>query len=855
MSMLTLERDGPVHEPDDPRRAAAARRALSRWVVRLAVREWKQRILIVLLITVATAATLFAIAVASATGGTPNAGIYGTAQTLVQLPGNTRDLPGVVAKIEKAYGAASVIYDEPITTGQVGGADLRAQDPNAPYTHVLLALDSGHYPTAAGQVAVTPGLAQLYGLRIGSVWHVPASAGASAGRAFIVTGIVENPSNLLDEFALVPPGQGAGVASPQNVRIFLGVSMDSAAASAAGNVIPGNATVTEPEPQDSVLSAATIVLIVSVLGLAFIGLVATAAFTVMAQRRQRSLGMLASLGATERDVRFVLIVDGLLAGVLGAIIGAALGFGLWFWYYPHLETATAHRTDWLNLPWTAVVIGLLLAVATSVIAAAWPGRAVSKIPVVAAISGRVTAPHVIRRSLRPGLIFLAVGLFVLYFSGGWNGGGGDGYLVIAALLACVIACALLAPFLVDRLARLAWRAPLATRLALRDLARYRSRSGAALAAVSFAVFLATVTIVIASVRFDDALDYVAPNMAANQLILYAPGNDGSQYQPGQFTPAAKLAAARHEADTLAAQLHAPGPLELDLAVTPNVSAPGQPTQNEAGALVSLHGQGSGSQLFVATPALLKAFGISASEVNPAADVLTVRAELPSTGGLALVNGTFLATSPPACPAGLCVLNPVIQEVGKLPAGTSVPNTVITEQAVRALHETVVPVGWLVQAPAALTPVQINAARQSAVALGTSIQTKSGELGLGQISNGATVGGILIALGVLAMTVGLIRSETAGDLRTLTATGAGARTRRALTGVTAGAIALLGAALGAVAAFLASIAWAHSSLTGTFSNVPWSDIGLLVIGMPLIAAAAGWLLGGRAPSAVSRQPLE
>ena len=95
MSMLTLERDRPVREPDDPRRAAAARRALSRWVLRLAVREWKQRILIVLLITVATAATLFAIAVASATPGTPNAGIYGTAQTLVQLPGNTPDLPGV----------------------------------------------------------------------------------------------------------------------------------------------------------------------------------------------------------------------------------------------------------------------------------------------------------------------------------------------------------------------------------------------------------------------------------------------------------------------------------------------------------------------------------------------------------------------------------------------------------------------------------------------------------------------------------------------------------------------------------------------------------------------------------------
>ena len=70
MSMLTLERDRPVREPDDPRRAAAARRVLSRWALRLAIREWKQRILIVLLITVATAATVLGIAVASATPGT-----------------------------------------------------------------------------------------------------------------------------------------------------------------------------------------------------------------------------------------------------------------------------------------------------------------------------------------------------------------------------------------------------------------------------------------------------------------------------------------------------------------------------------------------------------------------------------------------------------------------------------------------------------------------------------------------------------------------------------------------------------------------------------------------------------------
>ena len=859
MSMTMYARDDrPVREPEDPRRAAMARRALTRWALRLALREWKQRILIAVLIAVASAATLLGVAVASATPGTPNAGTYGTAQTLVELPGDTPSLPGVIAKIEKAYGAASVVYDEPITTGQAGGADLRAQDPSAPYTRVLLALGSGHYPAGPGQVAVTSGLAQLYRLHIGSTWHVPAGSGAQAGRAFAVTGIVENPSNLLDEFALVAPGELAGpgqLTSAGQVRVFLGISMDSAAASRAGNVIPKSASVSAPAPQYSVLSPASIVLIVSVIGLAFIGLVATAAFTVMAQRRQRALGMLASLGATETDVRFVLIADGLIGGVVGAGLGAAAALGGWLWYYPHLETATAHRTDPFNLPWAAVVIGLVLAVATSVIAAVWPGRAVSRVPVVAAISGRVEPPQLVRRSLRPALIFLAAGLFVLFASGGWGAGHGGSYLIIIGLLSCEIACALLAPFIVDKLARLAWRAPLASRLALRDLARYRSRSGAALAAVSFAVFIATVTIVAASVRFDDALDYVAPNMAASQLILYAPGNDPTQSQPGQFTPAAKLAAARQEAAALAAQLHGPAPVELDLAVSTNVPQPGQSAQNLYGTLVSLHGRGVGGLPYVATPALLKAFGISPRELNPAADVLTVRAGLPSTGGLALVNGSYLAQSPPGCPAGMCILNPVIQEVTKLPAGTAVPNTVITESAVKELHETAVPVGWLVQAPSALTPVQINAARQAALGLGTTIETKSGQLSLDEISNGATIGGILLALGVLAMTVGLIRSETLRDLRTLTAAGAGARTRRALTGVTAGVIAFLGAVLGAAAGCLATLTWAHADITATFGTVPWSDIGLLVIGMPLIGAAVAWLLGGRQPSAVSRQPLE
>ena len=77
-------------------------------------------------------------------------------------------------------------------------------------------------------------------------------------------------------------------------------------------------------------------------------------------------------------------------------------------------------------------------------------------------------------------------------------------------------------------------------------------------------------------------------------------------------------------------------------------------------------------------------------------------------------------------------------------------------------------------------------------------------------NWATVFGIALALGVLAMSVGLIRSETASELRTLTAAGASSRTRRALTAVTAGGLAFLGALLGTVAAYVGLVGWFRSN---------------------------------------------
>jgi putative ABC transport system permease protein len=157
-------------------------------------------------------------------------------------------------------------------------------------------------------------------------------------------------------------------------------------------------------------------------------------------------------------------------------------------------------------------------------------------------------------------------------------------------------------------------------------------------------------------------------------------------------------------------------------------------------------------------------------------------------------------------------------------------------------------------------VQIHNVQAGAGAAGVvSVETKNDEPTSSEVVNWATLFGILMALCILAMSVGLIRSETAGDLRTLAATGASGYTRRTLTAATAGALALLGAILGTLAGYVGIIGFLRgNSLNGGISslgNVPVANLLVILVGMPLVATLVGWLLAGRQPPAMAHQTIE
>jgi len=272
-------------------------------------------------------------------------------------------------------------------------------------------------------------------------------------------------------------------------------------------------------------------------------------------------------------------------------------------------------------------------------------------------------------------------------------------------------------------------------------------------------------------------------------------------------------------------------------------------------------------VYVATPQLLRAFGISASQVSPTADILTSRPRLAGTAKMLLVYGNYFDTaggdpnrSTFPCPKGTCLANPSIQEVSALPSGTSAPNTVITEHAVQKFHLSPFAAGWLIQTAHPLTSAQIHDARLAAGAAGMTVETRSSAPTSATIINWATVFGIVLALAILAMSVGLIRSETASDLRTLAATGASGRARRTITATTAGALGFTGAVLGTVGGYVAAAGWFRTNsfnggLSALVTTIPVTNLLIILVGMPLIAVVIGWLLAGREPRGMAHQPLE
>jgi putative ABC transport system permease protein len=173
----------------------------------------------------------------------------------------------------------------------------------------------------------------------------------------------------------------------------------------------------------------------------------------------------------------VLLANGAAVGAIAAVIGTAIAIASWITTAPALETATGHRIDRFDLPWWLIGAGMLLTVVTATAAAWWPARTVARIPVTLALSARPPRPKPVHRSgLVAGLLVTAS---VVCLAAGIDAARDrvNPPLVIIGTVTMVLGILLAGPLAIRVLTAAGARAPVAVRLALRDLSRHQARSG------------------------------------------------------------------------------------------------------------------------------------------------------------------------------------------------------------------------------------------------------------------------------------------------------------------------------------------------------------------------------------------
>jgi putative ABC transport system permease protein len=170
-----------------------------------------------------------------------------------------------------------------------------------------------------------------------------------------------------------------------------------------------------------------------------------------------------------------------------------------------------------------------------------------------------------------------------------------------------------------------------------------------------------------------------------------------------------------------------------------------------------------------TPALLTYLGVDPAAVDPSTDFLVDWAV--PTNELVTVSTERTSKSPLTEPKVTehAVTNVLRIDSRKLfgsPSGqTDLPTSFITLDGLRRRGLNQIPSGWLLESSRPLTSEQIADARDLAAAGGLTIETRRESASFTTAIAIATAAGALLALALLAMTVGLIRSESAGDLRT------------------------------------------------------------------------------------------
>jgi putative ABC transport system permease protein len=375
-----------------------------------------------------------------------------------------------------------------------------------------------------------------------------------------------------------------------------------------------------------------------------------------------------------------------------------------------------------------------------------------------------------------------------------------------------------APWLLEQLERPSRRLPLAPRIALRDTARARARSGPIVTAL-LAAFAATV-----------ALSAYQSSVEASNLARFHPPVQPEQIQvEGPGAAAGGAAIARDLQAVAAGSIRGAGSDKQIVWISPKNS-------NDPNA------QLSAQYVTVGDAELLRALG-GESAVTAFEQGSVV---LFSNQSSELSEATIHLDAPDGAPSRTALVPAVVVQrvtVGNLP-GAVVPARVAERLGIMAGTNDQ---NYIIRLAHAATDEELTAAAGIAAGYAdTWITTAQPPDLAGGAFRWVLIGlSLLFALTVTGIAVALGEAESRSDQRTLLAVGADPRVRRRITAARAGVIALLGGMLAVPAGLLP--VWGLLASRGAPLVVPVPEVIGAVAVLPLLAIGAAWMLGRPIPA--------
>ena len=749
---------------------------------------------------------------------------------------------------------------------------------------------SGHVPETATEVDLTPRTMQEFGARIGSTITLPASSAATRKPAtFTVVGEMYQPgATTADElfalptavdpaaaatplgwFVLNPGGVSWSQARTMNESGYVVTSREVALDPPPASRVPWNTlqNLTPTSPSDSAANAAVVGIVVGI-ALLEVVLLAGPAFAVSARRREREFAIIGAAGASGSHLRRIVLADGLVLGTVAGLAGVGLGFGAgaavlpWFGRFGSLPGHV--HVDLLR------VVGVAVLATVLGLCSAWmPARSVARRDILATLNGRraATSRRVRIGRLVKGLAFIALGTCGVFLDRRMSPVLGGVYLV-AGIALIEIGGIMCTPAVITGLAKLGRILPLGPRLALRDSARHTGRTTPAVAAM----FAAVAGAVAAGAWFDSSLtqgrEAYQPTMMSNQVGL---PNVASQKQASQIV--SKLSAvlpitssmvieqtnAYSTTDTSQWQLSALSPVDPSQCTAGTLTIP-------AAVSTLAQYQGCGMALDgtdmaldpIGDPAVLKGLtGIDDPNANAALDqggAVVFTYGVVQNGKVTLVlQHAYTDKAEPGKTIETTKYF-TVPAVYENPQGIPNPGAVISPALAQKMGAaTGGTLSLVMNLSSTITASQQYAVGQALDGFGlqSGLMVETGyvsQLGLANLAILAVA--LLLAMGAAAIATGLALADGRADHETLTAVGGSPWTRRWLAGSTALVITGLGIVIGVPLGFVISeglVRVSNLGLNGPETGVqkpfvvPWLNLGVLVIVVPLLTALGAMAL--------------